>query len=399
MTQVSYQELLERYQQVIEISHDLVSTFDLNTLLHQIMEAGTELSDAVEASIIFYGGTKKQLYFQAATNQETEKQLRGLVVPHESIAGWVADTCAALVVDDVHQDPRWCNRVENILDFQTRSLAAIPMAVKGKLIGVIEILNKRSGSFTEDLDVLTVLANQAAIAIQNARLFQQSDMISELVHEIRTPITSITTISYLLQRTDLAESRRIELAHILQQEAQRLNRMATDFLDYSRLEAGRMVFDMQMINLAEVVAECQLVILPNATENQVSLVSHLNTPVPPVMADRSKIKQVVMNLLTNAVKYNRPGGNIQIDLEYDDRIVRLKIQDTGIGIGPEDLPHIFEKYHRGRNSENGRTGTGLGLSISKRIVEIHNGKIEVNSQLDQGSCFTVTLPIYTDHPN
>jgi signal transduction histidine kinase len=393
MKRVHYQEFLGRYQRLIDVSHHLTSMLDLNSLLHHIMQEGIGLVDAVEASILFYNSEKNVLFFECSTNQETEHCLHGMVVPTESIAGWVAQNRAPVIVADVHKEVRWFGQIGEFLKFDTRSIIAVPLIAKDILIGVLEVLNKKQGTFDQDdQDILSVLGAQAAIAIQNARLFEQSDTISELVHEIRTPISSIMTISYLLQRPDLDEPRRLELAKTIQIEAQRLNQMATEFLDYTRLEAGRMPFQMAPVNVALLMKECQQVVWPNAVENQVNLQLRADPDLPPISADRSKIKQVLMNLFNNGIKYNQPGGSLYCEATHGEKHVIIKVRDTGIGIPADELPHIFEKYYRSRISEKTRAGTGLGLSITKRIVESHGGTIQVSSKVNEGSCFTVSLP-------
>jgi signal transduction histidine kinase len=321
--------------------------------------------------------------------------MRGMSVPLEgSICGWAVTNRKSAVVSDAHNDPRFFDTVEKTTQFQTNSLIAVPMITQEKVLGVLEVLNKEEGDFTpEDIDTLEVLAAQAAVAIQNTRLFQQSDLISELVHEIRTPLASLVTASYLLQRSEISEKQRSELAATIYSEAQRLNELASSFLDLARLESGRAGFEMAPIDLSTLLEECRRVVQPKTDESGIQLKVEVQNALPQVEGDSGKLKQVVLNLLSNAIKYNRPGGTITLSASAAKNEVQIRVSDTGIGIPADALPHLFEKFYRVLGSEKIATGTGLGLSICKQIVESHHGRIEATSSVGQGSVFTVDLPV------
>jgi len=387
-------KLIEFYQYLVEISLDLASTLDLDELLTRILHSATHITEADEASILLYDEKRKELYFQAATNITNRETLSSIVVPTESIAGWVALHREPVIVPDVEKDKRWFSQVGNQLHFKTRSIIAVPLVAKEKLIGVLEVLNKIQGTFDqEDQDKLVVLAAQAAIAIENSRLFKQSDLISELVHELRTPLTSIGTISYLLQRPNVSEDQRLSLTHTINQEIQRLNELTTSFLDFARLESGRASFNMQEFDLKELLQECCQITEHKVIESGLSLFQEYPETLPALEADRDKIKQVLLNLLSNAIKYNRPQGKIFLKAGVEGNLAWLVVQDTGMGMPAEVLPHLFEKFFRVKATENIIAGTGLGLSICKRIVEGHRGRIEVQSQVNSGSTFTIYLPL------
>ncbi len=384
---------LEQYEHLISLSRDLASTLDLDSLLQKIVNMAVELSYSQAASILLYDEVNQQLFFQSATNAENEPQLMGIVVPTDSIAGWVALNRQPVIVADVHQDKRFFNKVEKDIDFPTQSILAIPLIAKEKLIGVLEVLNKKEGTYVpEDQEILMILGAQAAIAIENTRLFQQSDLISELVHEIRTPLTSINTIAYLLQQSVIDCDERDRLAQIIREETQRLSRMTSQFLDLSRLESGRISFDHIRFSLPELLQECVQNIQPEAEKYGLQLLIENQDSQLEIEADRDKIKQVILNLLSNAIKYNRENGTIILHSHHDENWVTISVQDYGMGIPEEEVPEMFKKFFRSERTKGKRPGTGLGLSICKRIVEGHGGKISAKSQLGEGSTFTVQLP-------
>src|SRR3972149_2685835 len=192
-------DLLPRHHLLIEIVRDLASTLDLNILLNRIVNAATELTNANAASILLYDQVNGELHFEASTNLD-EPVMQGLIVPVDaSIAGWIVKNRQPIIIADTEKDTRHFEHVGQVVNIQTKSILGVPLVAKDKVIGALEVINKQDGTFTlEDQNLMTILAAQAAIAIENSRLFQQSDLISEFVHELRTPMASLSTAAHLL---------------------------------------------------------------------------------------------------------------------------------------------------------------------------------------------------------
>jgi len=261
------------------------------------------------------------------------------------------------------------------------------------VVGVLEALNKEKGKFTEgDESMLSVLGAQAAVAIENARLFQQSDLISEFVHELRTPLASLSTATYLLLRPEMSHEQQEQIINNIHSETLRLNSMASSFLDLARLESGRVQFHKTTFNITDLLFECKDIMNAKAEEEKIQIRIEAPEGLPLWEADRDKLKQVMLNLLSNAIKYNRPNGSIILDATAAEANVCITVQDTGMGIPEEALPHLFEKFYRVRETEDKVAGTGLGLSICKQIVQGHGGRVEVKSKLGVGTSFSVMLP-------
>ena len=390
----NYPVLLHRMTRLMEVSRTLASTLDLSKLLRQIIEAAVELTDTESASIMLFDPHSGELRFEATTDEDSAT-LEGFIIPVEgSIAGWIVTHTEPLVVPDVSRDPRWSQVVDRKTSFVTRSILGVPLVTRDKTVGALEALNKRSGSFTnDDAETLKTLAAQAAVAIVNARLFQQSDQIAEMVHELRTPLTSLMATSHLLLRTELPAAKRIELIKTLQRETARLSQMTTDFLDLARLESGRMRFVHAAVDLPELVNECVEIIRHQAAGRGITIQVHLDPSLPALESDRGKLKQVLLNLLTNAVKYNRENGTITVRVQLKETKWRVSVTDTGRGIPTESMQHMFEKFYRVAQTEDTATGTGLGLPIAKKIVEALGGEMGVESIAEVGSIFHFTLPI------
>lgn len=381
------------FHRLIELSRDLASTLDLEDLLNKIVHAAADLSGAEAASILLFEETQSQLYFQAATNLD-KPLMRGLIVPVDSsIAGWVIRNRNPLIIDDVTKDERHFGKIGKTTNVATQSILATPMITKNKVVGVLEAINKQEGSFSDvDKDILMTLSAQAAVAIENARLFQQSDLISEFVHELRTPLASLNTAAHLLLRKEIPQEHHDRMVSIIKSETRRLSDLATTFLDLSRMESGRQQFYITRFEIFGLLHECVSVVQADAEEKDRELILDIDTNLPMMEGDRSKIKQMLLNLLSNAIKYNDPLGKIWLAASMEGESVRISITDNGPGIPEEHLPFIFQKFYRVPGSDSYAQGTGLGLSIVKKIIDTHKGEIEIESKVGEGTTFTVFLP-------
>ena len=384
----------QQFKQLLNISRDLASTLDLDVLLRKILRVAVNLSNAESALVFLFDETKGGIVLQISSSLQNSSTILSSDLSSDSIAGQVAAKGKPIIVPQISPDQRPIVSADPLLPTPIRSLIAVPLVAKDKVQGVLQVVNKKQGLFTDaDVDVLTVLAAQAAIAVENSRLYQQADLINELVHELRTPLASILTITYLLKRSDLTEDQRLQFTESIADEVTRLNNLASSYLEYSRLETGRLTFTASLIDLSAVLQECARILHPKAREAGIQLTLALPDHPLTFEGDENKIKQVVINLLNNAIKYNSPGGHVNIDAWGDGQTVGFSVQDDGIGIPEEDLPHVFEKFYRATPIQEAYPGTGLGLSICSRIVEIHSGTIRVQSQVKAGSTFTVELPV------
>lgn len=393
-------DLLAAYEHLLEIGQQLNSTLDLSTLLRKIISAAEELTNTEASSILLLDPRSGDLRFEITSNLQPN-QTESIVIPMEgSTAGWIVKHGEPRVIEDVSREPSHYQGVDDTIEFTTRNLLGVPMRAHNRVIGVLEALNKRNGEpFNEhDVKTLTILASQAAIAIENARLFQQSDFIAEMVHELRTPLVALKASTALLLRPDLPQSRVGEIILSMQAETDRLIRMTSDFLDLARLESGRTHLDITVFELDRLLQESFDIVLQQAAGKHITL--RLEGQSFFVRGDRGKLKQVLLNLLTNAIKYNREGGSIvvraRLSSEYDRPFVELSVTDSGYGISGEDQKNMFQKFYRAADTAGFTQGTGLGLVIAKHIIEAHGGHIWLESELGVGSTFYVTIPCVLD---
>jgi two-component system, OmpR family, phosphate regulon sensor histidine kinase PhoR len=293
-------------------------------------------------------------------------------------------------------------------DLPIHSALAVPLLAGEQLLGVLEVINHPQGEFSgEDQELLLALGAQAAVAIHNARLFQQSDLIRELVHELHTPLTSMNTAAHLLLSPQTPEPDRVRMASIIANEIERLVELTSSYLDLARLESGRTQFHTEDVDFRALLLASAELMQPRAAELGLELAVDIAPDLPPLPGDPRQLKQVIVNLLSNAIKYNRPGGAIVLRAHpvpaggegfgkgFTERFseVMLEVSDTGLGIPADSLPRLFEKFFRAPGAEKAAGGSGLGLSITQHLVGLHGGRIEVESVEGSGSTLRVYLPL------
>jgi len=383
-------------EMMLELSRALNSTLDLDVLLQSIIKVATQLTDTEAASILLLDDDGDKLFFRAVVG-EKKGQLESLAVPVEgSIAGLIVKNGEPVVVYDPQNDHRHFSEVDRITHFQTRAILGVPLMIKNKIIGVLEILNKRADlSFTGgDIQALNRLATQAAIAVENARLFKQSDQLVSIFHALRSPTTSILGHSQsMLAKAEMdMNDVRSGLEHI-NREAARLSKIVNDFLELADIEIGRVYMNKEVVDLPQLAQDVIVLSCSQALDKEITLSLDVKAPIPDIHADARRLKQVMINLLDNAIRYNRRGGSVNVILACNDVRVLCSVKDTAAGIGPENLDLIFDKFYRVSNDAPIGRGAGLGLALAKKIVEAHGGDIWVESELGVGSTFTFSLPL------
>jgi signal transduction histidine kinase len=298
------------------------------------------------------------------------------------------------VLDNVQEDTRYYAEIESATRYRTRDMVGVPLIAKGKVIGALEAINRQDQQEYDKQDValIQVLASQAAVAIENARLFQQTDLIAEFMHELKTPLMGLTSAAEVLGR-DPATERSSELIAMIQSETTRLTRMAQDFLDLARLESGRTHIASQPVDLAQLVREVIQLQRSQAEARQMTLATDIPPDLPPLLGDADRLKQVILNLTGNAIKHNEPGREVCIRARLLNGQIVIEIADNGEGIPTEYLSKLFDRFYRVPDREGFSEGTGLGLAIAKRIVEEHGGRIEVKSTAGEGTTVYCYLPV------
>ncbi|MBN1921315.1 MAG: GAF domain-containing sensor histidine kinase [Anaerolineae bacterium] len=379
-----------RLEQLLALSRQLNATREMGALLSHIVEGARDLLGLEAASILLVIDADS-LSFSAFCGP-TAAKLSGVAVPIEkSLSGWVVRNRKKVVLADTGNDPR----LFSVSDIERpRSIVAVPMFFGEEIIGVLEgmTLTTSTDFCPEDIEILEILAGIAAVAVQNARLFQQSDWVAHIVHEIRTPLTSIMAYADMLNHPQIKPGMTQEFSRIIQQQAQEVSALVNQFLDLAQLESGRVTLERQTLNLPALIAHAIEVVHPHALAQAIAIQVKTPPTLPVVLGDPQRIAQVVLNLLTNAVKYGGKGATITIQVVVDDQL-RVAVANDGPGIPLEQQGLLFQKFSRLPGSQQKAGGSGLGLSIARRIVEAHNGRIWVESAPGEGCAFWFTLPI------
>ncbi len=389
----------EAMLRLLDISRRLSSTLQLDELLALIMEVSTELTETEVASILLVDEQTGQLHFVASTEGAVPDDM---IVPLDnSIAGWVVRNGRSVMLQDVQSDNRFYATIDQDLQFVTQSMLAVPLIANEKVLGALEVLNKQNNApYTpQDVALIEAVASQAAVAIMNARLFLQSDLLAEIMHELKTPLMAIRSASELMSRPNFPQEKHGELVQMIKREAVRLSKMTQDFLDFARLESGRVQLARDVVDLGLIVRDVARIAESQAAGRGIvidlDLPAELSTSTNglALVGDGDRLKQVVLNFVSNAIKYNVENGRIHISAQVQDDEVSVAIADTGQGIAPEDRAHLFERFYRVPHSENSAEGSGMGLAIAKKIVKQHGGRIAVDSVVGEGTTFTLHLPL------
>jgi signal transduction histidine kinase len=387
-------QILGCYKQLVEILQELASILNIDQLLERSVKAVVGLCKAEHAMLFMPDHSSQRLWFKTGSFPNPSRYRQVSVPIDLCLEGWVLKNKSPLLINNFSgYDPHY-GSITNPAKLNVKSLICVALVAKDIPIGVIEVFRLQPGNFTPvDQEILTTFANQIAIYIVNSQLFLQSDLVAELVHELRTPLVSLNLAVHLLQRTDLEDDKRERIFEMISTEFNRLSDMTTSFLDYARLESGRTSFNPTSFDVNQMLRESVEMMQFQADARSIKII--LQSPAEPLIlsGDRDRIKQVILNLLNNAIKYNRLGGKVVISAQRTPTDFSIAISDDGQGISEEYLPRLFTRFFRAPNQENQTIGTGLGLTICKQIVEAHHGKLDVTSTVDKGSTFTVRLPV------
>jgi PAS domain S-box-containing protein len=291
------------------------------------------------------------------------------------------------------------------------SLLAVPLRAQGRILGVLTALraNKAPPYTPEDQDFLQELADRAALVISNARLLAEAqaarrhaeeasrlkdEFLATLSHELRTPLTSMLGWVQMLRAGILSPDKQQKAVEIIERNTRAQAQLVEDILDVSRIITGKLRLEVQRVELAQVVEAAVESVRPAADARGVSLQVLVDAEVGPVLGDSTRLQQIIWNLLSNAVKFTPRGGQVRTSVAKRDAVALIQVTDTGQGIAPDFLPHVFERFRQADSTTTrSHGGLGLGLAIVKHLAELHGGSVEASSEgPGQGSTFTVRLP-------
>ncbi len=384
----------------------------LEALLGYIMDAAAEITDCEAASILLWRPATQELFFASTTtDNEQARALIGKPVPLDSIAGTIFSQRRPVQVDDAMNDPRHYNKVDQEIQFVTRSLLGVPMISKQKVIGVLEVVNKRTMPWTEaDTQNLQVLADEAAVVIEVAQMVLalqkanqelnevdklKSDFIAIASHELRTPLGVILGYASFLQEEAHAPELQ-EHASKVMASALQLRRIIEDMVNLRYLKQSPSEMFLERTTPQHILAELEAEARPLAETKRHTLIIHPPQEDVFVNVDRARLQMALGNLMNNAIRFTPEGGTITVSTKiHNRRELWLMIQDTGIGIEKKELERIFEEFYQVEDHMTRRHGgLGIGLSIARALVRSHNGRLWAESAgLGHGATFFIALPL------
>jgi signal transduction histidine kinase len=416
--QASNRELTESLEQQTATSEILgvipSSPTDAQPVFDAIVAAGRRLLGGFSCAVRLLKGDGLHLaaFTTTAPTGDLDLTSASISVRHAPLMAQVIADRTAVVVPDTAMDPRARRELAEFGRIRGyRSLLIVPLLREGHVIGVINVTRQAPGPFSpSEIALLETFAAQAVIAIENVRLFTEiedksrqlevasqhkSEFLANMSHELRTPMNAILGFSEVLAEGMFGEinDKQAEYLRDILESGRHLLSLINDILDLSKIEAGRMELEPTDFDLPGAIDNALTLVRERASRRGIMLGRAIDERVGMIRADERKVKQVLLNLLSNALKFTPEGGRIDVRATLSDGRVEVSVADTGVGIAPEDQEAVFEEFRQVGTADKKVEGTGLGLALSRKFIELHGGRIWVKSQLGQGSTFTFTLPV------
>jgi signal transduction histidine kinase len=388
------------------------STFDLQAVLDALVESAARLCDASNAFIYRRDGQTYRLDSTFGFSPEYKEYMieRPIAPGRETLVGRTTIESKVVHILDALNDPEYTWR-EAQQRGGYRTMLGVPLMREGIPVGVLSLMRAEVKPFTDrQIELLTTFADQAVIAIENVRLFDEiqdksrqleiasqhkSQFLANMSHELRTPLNAILGYTELMADGIYGQlpEKTIDVLKRLESNGRHLLGLINDVLDLSKIEAGQLVLELSDYSLEDIAQTVRSTLEPLAADKKLAFKIEVAPKLPPGHGDGRRLAQVVINLVGNAIKFT-DAGEVVIKATATDGSFHLSVCDTGPGISAADQAKLFQEFQQADNAiTRKKGGTGLGLAISKRIIEMHGGKIWVESRLGQGSTFAFTLPV------
>jgi GAF domain-containing protein len=413
--------LSRNMEQLYRLSTAMQEPLSLKEQLGRVLETATRIGllDRIYVWAVSPEGDQLVNLAGAGFAEDEWKQFEGFTIPlveagamHRSLREG-----RPLLFDDENPLPRdlYLKPQYLLKGLRTSRFLVIPMIARGETVGVLAGDNKPSGRSIarETVELLQTFASHAAVAIANARLFQtieeksreleiasrhKSEFLANMSHELRTPLNAIIGFSEALTERmfgDLNE-KQDEYLRDIYESGQHLLSLINDILDLAKIEAGRMELELTEFDLPQAISNALTLVRERAGRRGIALHQAVDQRLGRILGDERKVKQVLLNLLSNALKFTPEGGQVDVRASVIDGMAEMSVTDTGVGIAPEDQEAVFEEFRQVGRSEGKAEGTGLGLTLCRKFIELHGGRIWVKSQVGVGSTFTFTIPVRRD---
>ncbi len=447
------ERMLADFEHLNKVGHRLNMTSHLEEMLKLVLNEAMRVTESPAGTVSLYNKDTKSLSLRVSIGfSEGFKKQEAWVVREGGLTQRILNECKPFAVGNIAESEGF--NLNLILEKEgVQALIAVPLVLGSDIVGILYVNDFSTRKFTDDqICILDLLGNEAAHAIQKVRLFDEvkqekeelkslndelesrvmsrtreltlandelvrtsqakSQFISNMSHELRTPLTSINGFSELLIDELFGPLNEAQAKYLknINVSGKHLLELINGILDLAKIESGKMSIKLEVVNVEKLFNEVMLVLEGYANKANVRLKLEHQVEIPSVLLDRTKFKQILYNLSSNAIKFSPEGSEVSIHTNYDTSSfltgnqeayasLSVAVKDQGIGIAAEDLETIFNPFEQvdGTHSRNFE-GTGLGLTLTKRLVDMHGGQITVESAQGEGSCFTFTLPIETELP-
>ena len=395
-------ELVRRLQVIIDIS---LMHLSLDELLDEILARIGEMLASDAAAILLLTEDQRNLTVCACVGLDTEVASE-LCIPG-GMAARIASNRAPMVTDDLSAS----ETAGPLLQQRVCSLIGAPLVVEGDVIGVIQVMTTiEPRRFTEnDLRLLQLIADRVGLAIERARLYDaeqrarlqaettsrmKDEFLATVSHELRSPLNAILGWVKILRDGKLGAEATARALETVERSARTQNRIINDLLDVSRIIAGKLRLNMRPLDPTRMVEAAVEAVRPAADAKAIRLEMSLDRQAGPISGDPERVQQLVWNLVSNAIKFTPTGGVVQVNLAPAGSYTEITVNDTGVGISPAFLPHVFDRFRQADGSSTRKQGgLGLGLALVKYLAELHGGTVGVDSLGEgKGATFTVRLP-------
>jgi signal transduction histidine kinase len=396
---------------LVEVTRNLSTMVDLEAYLQSILSASAELTESESASLMEYDEAAREFFFKFVPwfHREVLKDAR---VPLDgSAAGWVFQNVKPLIIDNIKSEQRFYIKLDKLTSFDTRSILCVPLILHGRPIGVFEVFNKATPYTEEDILILETLASLATTAFQGDALernIQQAqgearelerlknEFIAITSHELRTPLGLILGHATFLR--ELVGEEHQDQVDAIVRSAAKLKEIIESLSSMDNQQSGTASLRSRKISVARIIEDVASSFRDMAIQKGVALkVEKDPNQELLVEADSSKVAIALSNLVKNAIAFTNQGGYILLRGLSEPGYVKVMVEDNGIGIPAKDLPHVFERFYQVESHLTRRHGgMGLGLSVAKAMIEMHNGRIWIESMEGAGSRFIFMLPVESE---
>ncbi|MDM8520918.1 GAF domain-containing protein [Anaerolineales bacterium HSG6] len=405
-------QTLQMFDQQLQRSLELEKVVDIS-LIHAMDALGVTIGTMG----VFKRHTRSGIYLMAQYGmvEEMRRYKTDMWLVTTGVIGRVARTGEVALIDDVTNDDDYLQKSRS-----GRSMLIVPVIRDDRVIGVIDLESTSTSYFTDDdVTFVQLLASHAAIAIENAQLFEQvkaaneakSEFMNTASHDLKVPMTSIKGYAKMLKLGaggELSDTQ-AEFVEVIDTNIERMNRLVSDLLDVSRIEAGRIRLEIEDVQIKDVIDDVLRSVDNQIKARNLVLTIEMTDKLPTLRADYNRLVQITTNFVSNAYKYTPDGGTVWITAQHVDmptsansepeRGIAVTVKDTGFGISDEDQKKLFTNFFRSSDPNvREQPGTGLGLSITKKMIESHGGILTVKSKLGDGSAFIYTLPLISKIP-